>query len=184
MTKYRKKHIIHQCFFYFYSFFKFIIKLTILLLLLFYVPISVPFSKFLRPDVAVICVYFWALYRRDLFGPLCVAALGFVADSMSAVPVGLNIFVFMFVYVVSVSYANFVNVKPFSVSWIGFTIISFAAFFIKWLLMSFYYSQFLSVIGVFSAYFATVLLYPLVARLNVFVQNKFLANEEVVYEQR
>lgn len=157
---------------------------TVLLILLAYLPFRVPFSKFLRPDVGMICVYFWALYRRDLFGPISVAVLGVVADSMSSVPMGVNIFVFMFIYVTSITYGTYVNTKPFAVSWIGFAIISFAAFFVKWLLMSVYYSVFLSVLGICIGFVATVLLYPLIARLNMFIQNKLLANEEVVYEQR
>lgn len=157
---------------------------TILLILLAYLPIRVPFSKFLRPDVGMICVYFWALYRRDLFGPVSVAILGLVADSMSAVPIGVNMFVFMFIYVTAITYGTYVNTKPFAVSWIGFAIICFVAFFVKWLLLSVYYSLFLSVLGIFIGFVATVLLYPLIARFNVFIQNKLLANEEVVYEQR
>ena len=70
---------------------------TILLILITHLPVGFPFSKFLFPDAGMIGVYFWALYRRDLFGPISVAVLGIVADSMSMVPVGINIFVFMFI---------------------------------------------------------------------------------------
>lgn len=157
---------------------------TILLILVAYIPVHVPLSKFLRADIGIICVYFWALYRRDLFGPVSVATIGIVADSLSSVPLGVNIFTFMLVYVLATTYGNFVNTKPFIVSWSGFAIISFVAFFSKWLVLSVYYSCFLSLIGVLLAFVATALIYPLIARLNMFVQNKFLANEEVVYEQR
>ena len=132
----------------------------------------------------MICVYFWTLYRRDLFGPIAVTIIGLVADSFSAVPLGINIFVFILIYVLSITYGIFVNTKPFIVSWIGFLIISFIGFFAKWLLMSIFYSEFLSIFGVFVAFCSTFLLYPLIARLNIFVQNKFLSNEEVIYEQR
>lgn len=157
---------------------------TIVLILLMYTPFHFPLSKFLRPDVAMICIYFWTLYRRDLFGLFSVAFLGVVADSLGLVPLGVNIFVFVFIYVMSISYGWFVNTKPFAVSWTGFAVISFAAFVVKWFLMSIYYSCFLSVLGIFSGYIVTVLIYPLIARLNIFVQNKFLASDEVIYEQR
>ena len=157
---------------------------SVLFLLIAYVPIHVPLSKFLRADIGMICIYFWALYRRDLFGPITVGIIGVVADSMSAVPLGTNVFVFILLYVLAISYGNFVNIKPFIVSWSGFAVISFIAFFSKWLILSVYYSNFLSLSGIFIVYVATVLIYPLIARLNAFVQNKFLANEEVVYEQR
>ena len=160
------------------------IIISILMVLLVYAPLSVPVLKFLRPDVSLICVYFWTLYRRDLFGPLSVALLGFVSDCLTSLPLGVNTFIFIFTYIMSINYARFVNAKSFAISWFGFTVISFIAFVIKWLLVSFYYSQFLHIVGVFAGYVTTVLLYPLVVRLNIWVQNKFLANEEVVYEQR
>lgn len=157
---------------------------SVLLVLFTYIPLSVPLLKFLRPDVALICVYFWTLYRRDLFGPISVALLGVVSDSLTSLPLGTNMFVFIFVYIMSINYARFVNAKSFAVGWFGFAIISFVAFFVKWLMMSFYYSQFLHFLGIFAGYISTILLYPLIVRLNVFVQNKMIANEEVVYEQR
>ncbi|MBE6451420.1 MAG: rod shape-determining protein MreD [Alphaproteobacteria bacterium] len=154
------------------------------LILLMYIPIRFPLSKFLRPDTAMICVYFWTLYRRDLFGPISVAVLGIVADSLGAVPLGVNMFVFISVYVLAITFGIYVNTKPFAISWIGFALISLVAFLIKWLLMSVYYSNFLPLTGVLLGYVATVLLYPLVARLNVVIQNRFLATDEVIYEQR
>ncbi len=155
---------------------------TILFILVAYVPIHIPFSKLLRADIGMICVYFWALYRRDLFGPMSVFMLGIVADSLSATPLGINMFVFVLIYVLAITYGSFVNTKPFIISWIGFAIISGIGFFAKWLVMSVYYSNFLSALGVFIGFISTVLVYPLVARCNIFVQNKLLANEEVVYE--
>ena len=156
---------------------------SILLVLFIYIPLSVPLLKYLRPDVAMVCVYFWTLYRRDLFGPISVALLGFVADCFTTLPLGINMFIFIFTYIMSITYGRFVNTKVFAVGWTGFSVISFIAFFAKWLLISFYYSQFLYFIGILASYTSTVLLYPLVVRLNVFVQNKLISNEEVVYEQ-
>lgn len=156
---------------------------SVVLLLLTYIPIHLPLSQFLRPDVAMICVYFWVLYRRDLFGVFTVVLLGLINDSLSAVPTGINIFILMMIYVQTCSFGSYVNTKPFSVSWGGFAIISFLAFTIKWLLLSMYYSHFLPFGGVFAGYLATALLYPLIARLNIFIQNNFLAGEEVIYEQ-
>jgi len=93
-------------------------------------------------------------------------------------------FVFISVYVLAITFGIYVNTKPFAISWIGFALISLVAFLIKWLLMSVYYSNFLPLTGVLLGYVATVLLYPLVARLNVVIQNRFLATDEVIYEQR
>lgn len=153
------------------------------LLLVIYVPVHLPLSRFLRPDVGMICVYFWALYRQDLFGSISAFLLGFVADSLSAVPMGLNVFAFMFVFAAGSTASSYINMKPFAVSWLGFAVISFLAFVIKWLLISVFYSRFLVFGSIFAGYLATVCFYPLIARLNIFIQNRYLASEDVVYEQ-
>ena len=158
--------------------------ITILLVLFSCIPLSIPFSKFLRPDVSMVCIYFWSLYRRDLFGPISVILLGIVSDSLSYLPLGVNIFIYAFTYLLSVSYIHFINSRSFAIGWLAFSVISFIAFFVKWLLMSFYYSQFLYILSIFPSYMATVLFYPLIVRINIFVQYKFLSNEEVIYEQR
>ena len=49
--------------------------LTLLMVLIDFVPIHLPLSHFFRPDLAVVCVYFWVLYRIDLFGILSVIIL-------------------------------------------------------------------------------------------------------------
>lgn len=156
---------------------------SVFLLLVFYVPVHLPLSRYLRPDIGMICVYFWALYRQDLFGPFSAFLLGVAADSLSAVPIGLNIFVFMFIFVAGSTSSSYVNMKPFAVSWAGFAVVSFLAFVVKWLLASVFYSKFLVFGSVFAGYLSTICFYPLIARLNIFIQNRYLANEEVVYEQ-
>ena len=82
---------------------------SVFLLLVFYVPVHLPLSRYLRPDIGMICVYFWALYRQDLFGPVSAFLLGLAADSLSAVPIGLNIFVFMFIFVAGSTSSSYVN---------------------------------------------------------------------------
>ena len=155
---------------------------SIFLLLIIYIPVHLPLSRFLRPDLGMICVYFWALYRQDLFGAASAFVLGLIADSLSAVPFGLNSFVFIFIFVLSSASSSYVNMKPFAVSWAGFALVSFLASVSKWLLASVFYSRFLAFGNIFVGYMATVCLYPLIARLNIFIQNRYLA-EEVVYEQ-
>lgn len=157
---------------------------SLMLILAACIPVHLPLSKFLRPDVGMICVYFWTLYRQDLFGSLSVFLLGFVADSISGVPIGLNIFVFLLVFVLASTFGCYVNTKPFAVSWAGFAVISLLAFGAKWLLASVYYSRFLLSGGILAAYATTVMIYPLLAWFNIFIQNRFLAGEEVIYEQR
>lgn len=157
---------------------------SVFFLLLIYIPIHIPLSPLFRPDVSMICIYFWVLYRKDLFGILSTVVLGIIADILSSSPDGLNIFTFMLVFTLSSTFGSYVNTKPFIISWVGFAIITLVSLLVKWLLVSIFYSSFLPFNGVITAYFATVFLYPLISRINIYVQNKFLAGEDIIYEQR
>lgn len=154
-----------------------------LLLLCTYLPFSLPALPLLRPDIGLMCVFFWSLYRQDLFGYCSVFILGFLAGSMGCSPLGLNIFAYLFIYVLCKIFGDLINMKSFLVNWIGFALVTGVAIFLKWILASIYYHQFLASKGIFAVYVMTLLLYPLLARFNMFLQNRFLAEEDAIYEQ-
>lgn len=156
---------------------------SLFLILLVYIPLPLPFSKFLRPDTMMISVFFWSLYRQDLFGLLSAVLLGLCADILAAEPIGLNIFICTFILVLTQMYGNYVNTKPFTTTWLGFALIALVAFCLKWGILSVYHSSFLPFSEILTAYSATILFYPLISRFNIFLQNKYLTQNEVIYEQ-
>ena len=155
---------------------------TLFLVLIGFVPTHLPFSHFLRPDLALICLYFWVLYRLDLFGVLSVIVLGLVVDSLSGAPFGMNICVLVFAYILTITYGSYVNTKPFLISWIGFAIVCFLALLFKWVSFSIYYKTFLSFGHILMSYLVSILIYPFIAQLNIFIQNAYLKDEEVINE--
>ncbi|MBF0110101.1 MAG: rod shape-determining protein MreD [Magnetococcales bacterium] len=44
----------------------------------------------LRPDLVVICLFYWRMYRPDLCGPVLAFMTGLMLDILSTTPVGLN----------------------------------------------------------------------------------------------
>ena len=48
---------------------------SLFLVLMDFIAVYIPLSHYLRPDIACICVYFWVLYRLDMFGIISVAIL-------------------------------------------------------------------------------------------------------------
>lgn len=156
---------------------------SVALVLFSQVPVHLPLFLRIRPDFGIICVFFWALYRQDLFNFGSAFVLGLIADSVSTVPLGLNIFVYLFIFTLCSSFGRFFNMKPFTISWLGFATISLTAFIIKWLIASVYYRHFLNFGGIFNLYITTFFGYPLIARLNMYIQNRFLIDEGAVYEQ-
>lgn len=157
--------------------------LSLFLVLINFIPVHIPLTHFLRPDLAIISVYFWVLYRPDLFGPVSTLILGLFVDFLSASPLGLHVFVLMSMYVLIVTLAGYVNTKPFITSWVGFGIICFIALFLKWVLLSCYTHHLISMAYIVITYFVTVLIYPLFARFDIYIQNKFLSVDEAIDEQ-
>ena len=152
---------------------------SLLLLLLSYVPLDFLFFSNIRPAVAIICVYFWMIHRPDLFNLLSVYLLALIDDIISNVPCGTNIFVLLVVYVILSNVLRFLMGKPFIVTWYGFAIVALVAFFVKWLMLSIYYGQFLPFFIVCFSYLVTVVTYPFVSLILAFVQNNLIADEEL-----
>ena len=156
---------------------------TLLLVLICFVPTHIPLSHFLRPDVGLACVYFWVLYHRDVFGLAALALLGIIVDTLSGTPLGVHIAVFVFVYLMTIYFGNLVNTKPFIVSWTGFAGVCLMALFIKGGILSLYHSKTVPILYVLMTYLATVLIYPLITKFNIFLYDKYLFDDEVIYEQ-
>lgn len=159
------------------------ISFSLLLILAGCIPLRFSAAKYIIPDLSVMCVYFWASYRRDLFGIGSAFFLGLVTDCLSLSPIGLNILTDMLAFVFTNIFRGYVNTRVFTVSWSGFALIALGAYTGKWLVASIYYSAFLPLSGVCLGYATTLLLYPLIAWINIYIQNLLLAGEEVTYEQ-
>ncbi len=56
--------------------------------------LALPFAAWsvLRPDLVVICLFYWRLYRPDLCGPVLAFSVGLLLDMLTATPLGLNAF--------------------------------------------------------------------------------------------
>lgn len=147
---------------------------TIFLLLLSYMPF---FPLAFHPNVSVICVYYWLLNRSDVFNLFSVFTIGVINDFVSAVPLGVNIFELLFLYVLVSNFLKYFNGKPFEVMWCGFVPAAFLAMFAKWFILSVYYSQFLPFMMLLFSILITIAFYPLVCLINVFVQNKLMTDE-------
>lgn len=150
---------------------------SILLILISYVPFDLPFSNNIRPAVGMVCVYYWMIHRPDIFNLLSVYILGLVDDTISSAPVGTNIFSLLVLYILLNNLARFFNAKPFIITWYGFAVLSFIAFFAKWLIVSIYYGQFLPLAAAFFSYLVSIAAYPVLSLLNAFVQDHLIQDE-------
>lgn len=44
----------------------------------------------LRPDLVIICLFYWRMYRPDLCGPILAFSTGLLLDMITTTPMGLN----------------------------------------------------------------------------------------------
>lgn len=156
--------------------------LTLFFILLNFIPTHLPLAHFFRPDVAMVCVYFWVLYRPDLFGLMSIIVLGIAVDTLSGLPFGVHLFVFLIAYLLTIIYGRYVYAKSFSISWFGFVLVLAGSLVSKWLLLSIYYKTFLLFSHIILTFIVTILIYPFIAYLNIVIQNKYLSFDGEIHE--
>ena len=155
------------------------VLMSVLLILLSYIPLDFMSLNSIRPAIGITCVYFWLQHRPDLFNLWSVFCLGLVDDVISASPFGSNVFELLLMYVLVNNTSRFLNAKPFVVLWYGFAALSLVTMLSRWLVVSVYYSRFLPLSMLFFSYLVTIAVYPLISLLLAFVQNNLIQDEEL-----
>ena len=151
--------------------------LSFVFILLNYIPTNFSFPNIIRPEIGLICVFYWVLHRPDLFNVVVVFLLGFVEDAISAVPLGAHIISYLVAYLIVSNTSSFFNNKPYNVVWSAFSFIFVVAEFVKWLIVSIYYAEFLAPGNLFFTILFTIACYPVVSFFND-IARKYLMNDE------
>lgn len=150
---------------------------SLLILLAFYIPSDFWLSSNIRPEVTVICVYYWLLNRPDVFNVGSVYILGIVEDVVSSAPVGSTTLMLLLLYILVSNLSKYFSSKPFSVTWYGFALLTLLVMFVKWLVVSIYYSQFLPISILMFSVLVTIAFYPFISLINAFIQNNMMSEE-------
>lgn len=142
-----------------------------------YMPSFIGISTNFRPEIGMICVFYWILNRPDLFNLFMVFFLGFISNIISQSPLGSDIIAYLVIYVILNNLSSFFYNKPFVIVWYGFAFVFIIAELVKWLVVSVYYAQFLPISRLFFIMLFTIAAYPVIALLNDLIQ-RFLMNDE------
>lgn len=148
--------------------------ITILLLLISILPLRIPEYSLIKPSFVMIPVFYWSIYRPDLFGQISAFSIGLLLDLLEGCPLGVNAFVFLMIYTLVLTQRRFFIGKPFGVSWWGFSIVAAGAMLGQWFLVSLIYGQITPINIVVFSYLFTVGLYPIVGWLCAKVQSSVL----------
>ncbi len=150
---------------------------SIVVLLLAYLPINMALFNNMRPDLGLVCIYFWVLHRPDLFNLASIVVLGLVDMVISSALPGASLLAYLTMYLLLYNTQKFFNAKPFVVIWYGFMALSLITMLIKWLVVSIYYADFLPLSVLIFTYLIGVAVYPLISIILAFVQNQFIQDE-------
>lgn len=152
---------------------------TLILMFIFFMPINSVRLNYFRPTVGVICVYYWTLKRGYMFSYVSAFVVGLLMDVYSSSPLGLNI-VFMMLLVSVINWlARYFQSASFNVCWALFAAVELGQILLKWLALTIYFGRLVVLSEVMISYFSTLMFYPLIVCLNVWVQNHFLPQERI-----
>lgn len=146
------------------------VGLAVVLLVIGQVPTRVPGLVEVAPMLGLICVYYWAIYRPDLFGAASAFALGLLDDMLSGAPLGSGALAMVLAHGVISRQRNLFHAKPFAVTWPVFAVVAAGAYLVRWLGAGLVRGAVLPVEPVVVGWLLTVAAYPLLgwllARLN------------------
>lgn len=109
------------------------VTLTIGLLIVAALPLRLPGLARIAPDVALIAVFYWSVYRPDLFPAAAAFAVGLFQDVLIGGPIGVTAFVLLLVHGLVRGQRRFFVGKSFVVVWWAFGLIAAGAGLLGWI---------------------------------------------------
>jgi len=148
--------------------------LTFLFMMLSMLPFHIPGLTLIMPTLGLMAVYHWAIYRSNLMPVYAVFLLGLLQDFLSSSNIGLYAFVYLIVYGVAISQHRFLIGKSFVIVWLGFALIALMSTSILWILTSALNQTLINPTFAIYQFLLSVAIYPLLARLFLNWQTRFL----------
>ena len=150
------------------------VALTVLMVLLAYLPYGSAEISRLFPQFALISIFFWSVYQPNLMPAGAAFLLGFFIDVLSGMPLGLNALVLVLLQYAALSQRRAFVGRPFLVGWFGFALLAAVAMVLVWLAASLYYLTLFDPAPVAVQCAITIAVYPLVAEMLGWLQHRYL----------
>ena len=109
--------------------------LSLFLVMLSALPVHLPGYGQIAMNVGLITVFYWAIYRPDLFPAFAAFALGLWQDILVGAPIGLHALIFLLTNWAIVSQQTFIQGKSFGVIWWSFSLVALAASILSWVII-------------------------------------------------
>lgn len=108
---------------------------SVVLVMLSALPVSLPGYGQVAVDVGLMTVFYWAIYRPDLFPAIAAFVLGLWEDILVGSPIGLHALILLLANWAIVSQRTFFQGKSFAVIWCCFSLVALAAGLASWVIV-------------------------------------------------
>jgi rod shape-determining protein MreD len=119
----------------------------------------------LTPFSTLCVVYFWSLYRPDLFGTSAAFATGIIYDALAGLPLGLTALILILTRQLVVAQRRFFVARSFLVVLSCFLLLAPAVETARWLLACLWWGHFFPVQPIALSLVLTMALYPVASLL-------------------
>ncbi|MBU0725415.1 MAG: rod shape-determining protein MreD [Alphaproteobacteria bacterium] len=143
------------------------VALTLMLAFIGAVPTGLPYLGSIVPAYTTMAVFYWAVYRPDLFPAGAVFLIGLVEDVITGTPLGVGILCLLFIYGVSLGQRRAFLKRPFFIAWIGFAVLSALSMLLAWLMISIMAGTLVELRAALFQYLLTIALFPCLAMIFV-----------------
>ncbi len=150
-----------------------------ILIILFCMPLNFFELSGLRPQVGLICVYYWIEKRPNIFNSGSAFLLGLLMDICSTTPLGINCVMLTLFSLALGQIYRYIRPASFTVDWLFFALAIVLYMFLKWLIFGAYFGELLDITTVLPNVFSTLMFYPLIAYVNNFIMLRFLTQEKI-----
>ncbi len=157
-------------------YFKLLVPFLLLLLFSFVLTVPHNFLSFGRftPFYSLIIIYYWCLFFPVVLPLMSIFVLGVLQDIIFGVPIGMNSLSLVMFWLFIAYYKRFLISKPFNVIWIGFALCSLYIVLLQMIILCKFLSYTLTqALPLFSQWYFTCLLYPIMHYIFDVIANKY-----------
>lgn len=112
----------------------FITALTASLLSVIQIPI--PILGLIRPDLILILIYFWGIYRPQFLPIPLIFIAGLLIDILTSPFIGVNTILYITSFIIVKSQRRFLMAQSFTIQWLCFGLVCTLKTTLQWLLLS------------------------------------------------
>ena len=143
---------------------------SVFLIVLSALPVNVPGYGQIAANLGLVTVFYWTIYRPDLFPALAAFAVGLWQDTLVGSPIGLHALILLLANWAIASQRTFFHGKAFSVIWWGFFIVALVAAVLSWIIACALYATLINPMPAVFQAFLTIGVFPFMAWLLARVQ--------------